>query len=213
VVTNKVARWAPRGFVFISVNTRLLPKADPLRQAEDVAKALAVAQARASQWGADPAKIILMGHSAGAHLVALLSAAPARAYALGAKPWLGSVILDSAALDVEGVMHRPHLPLYDSAFGGTPDYWRSVCPEHQLSPSAPPMLLVCSERRRDDSCGAAGRFAEKAKSLRVRAQVLPEDLSHGEINEYLGLPGAYTDAVEQFMRAVDPSVAAALTKR
>jgi len=154
-----------------------------------------------------------MGHSAGAHLVALLSAAPARAYALGVKPWLGTVILDSAALDVEGVMQGRHLPLYDRAFGQEPDYWRSVCPMHQLSASAVPMLLVCSERRRDDPCAAARRFASKAESLGVRARVLPEDLSHPEINETLGLPGAYTEAVEDFMRSLDKSVATVLTKR
>jgi acetyl esterase/lipase len=213
VVANKVARWTPCGFAFVSINTRLLPKADPLRQAEDVAKALAFAQTRALQWGANPAQFILMGHSAGAHLVALISAAPTRAYALGARAWLGTVVLDSAALDVEGVMQRRHLPLYDRAFGQAPDYWRTVSPMHQLSASALPMLLVCSERRTDDSCGTAGRFAEKAASLGVRAKVLPEDLSHAEINENAGLPGAYTDAIEQFMRGLDTSVASALAGR
>ncbi len=213
VVTNKLARWAPRGFVFVSVDYRLLPGTDPLRQADDVARALAVVQAQASRWSADPGKVILMGHSAGAHLVAFLSAAPAKAYALGAKPWLGSVILDSAALDVEAIMQRRHLPLYDRAFGGDPGYWRSASPVRQLSSSAPPMLLVCSERRMDDSCGAARQFADKAASVGARASVLPQNLSHREINEDLGLPGDYTQAVEQFMRTLDESVAASLAKR
>jgi arylformamidase len=213
VVTNKLARWAPRGFVFVSVDYRLLPGADPLRQADDVARALAAVQAQATRWGADPGKVILMGHSAGAHLVALLSAAPAKAYALGVKPWLGSVILDSAALDVEAIMQRRHLPLYDRAFGGDPGYWRSASAVRQLSSSAAPMLLVCSERRMDDSCGMARQFADKAASVGGRTSVLPQDLSHREINEDLGRPGAYTDAVEAFLRTLDKSVATALASR
>ncbi len=213
VVTNKLARWASRGFVFVSVDYRLLPGADPLRQADDVARALAAVQAQAPRWGADPGKVVLMGHSAGAHLVALLSAAPAKAYALGVRPWLGSVILDSAALDVEAIMQRRHLPLYDRTSGGSPDYWRSASPVRQLSSSAPAMLLVCSERRRDDSCRMARQFADKAASLGVRASVLPQDLSHREVNEDLGLPGGYTQAVEKFMQALDKSVAAAVAKR
>ena len=50
--------------------------------------------------GGDPDKVILMGHSAGAHLVALLGADPAQLRAAGARRPLGVVSLDSAAMDV-----------------------------------------------------------------------------------------------------------------
>src|SRR5574340_940893 len=40
VIKNKVARWVPRGFIFVSVNYRLLPETAPLNQAEDIAHAL-----------------------------------------------------------------------------------------------------------------------------------------------------------------------------
>ena len=43
------------------------------------ARALAFVQREAPAWGADPKKVVLMGHSAGAHLVALLNANPALA--------------------------------------------------------------------------------------------------------------------------------------
>jgi acetyl esterase/lipase len=104
VVDNKVARWVPKGFIFISANYRMVPEADPLEQARDVARALAMAQSKAATWGGDPSKFILMGHSAGAHLVALLTAAPGEALKEGARPWLGVVCLDSAALDLVAIM-------------------------------------------------------------------------------------------------------------
>ena len=200
VVKNKVARWVEQGYVFISVNYRMLPEADPLMQADDVARALAAAQTRAAEWGGDPDKFILMGHSAGAHLVALLSTVPARAQALGARPWLGTVVLDSAAIDVAQIMRRRHMHLYDEAFGKDAAFWKSASPIQQLSAEAKPFLLVCSTKRRDQSCDAARAFAERATTLGVRAEVSGQALSHGEINHNLGLPGAYTDTVERFMQ-------------
>ena len=210
VVENKMARWVPRGFIFVSVNYRLLPEADPLQQAEDVARALATAQAQAASWGGDSSKFILMGHSAGAHLVALLGADPSKAIALGAKPWLGAVLLDSAALDVVQIMEAAHARLYDRAFGAQPTYWRSASPFHRLTASATPMLAVCSTRR-EDSCRQARNFAARASSLGVQIKVLEQDMSHLEINETLGKPGAYTGAVEAFMGSLDTAVMKALT--
>ena len=210
VVENKVARWVTRGFIFISINYRLLPENDPLRQAEDVAHALATAQAKAASWGGDPAKFILMGHSAGAHLVALLDAAPAKTIALGARPWLGTVALDSAAYDLVTLMQAKHRRLYDKAFGSRKSYWQAASPLHQLVSSAPPLLAVCSSRRKD-SCVQAHSFAARCSSLGVHAEVLEQDQSHRGINETLGKPGAYTRAVEKFMVELDTTVKAMLT--
>lgn len=202
VVDNKAARWLAQGFIFISINYRMLPKADVLTQADDVARALAAAQSRATGWGGDPAKFILMGHSAGAHLVALLSAAPARAQAQGARPWPGTVVLDSAALDVVKIMQSRHYRLYDKAFGKDQTFWKSASPYHVLSAAATPMLLVCSTTRRDKPCDQADAFAARAAALGVRAEVSGQALSHKEINQTLGLNGAYTDTVERFMRSL-----------
>src|SRR3546814_12400720 len=85
VVRNKVEAWVPTGAVFISVNYPLVPNADPLRQALSVAKALAYAQRNAAQWSADQDKFIVMGFSAGAHLVSLLAADSSLATSVGAR--------------------------------------------------------------------------------------------------------------------------------
>ena len=161
VVERKVDRWVSRGFIFISANYRLLPGASPVEQAGDVARALAAAQRKAASWGGDPAKFILMGHSAGAHLVALLAASPAAASRQGARPWLGTVSLDSAALDVVEMMQARHAPLYDRAFGSDPAFWKAASPFHALSGAAAPFLVVCSTRRAR-SCPQAERFAARA---------------------------------------------------
>lgn len=209
VVQDKLSRWAPRGFVLVSVDYPLLPQADPVQQARSVAQALAYAQRRAVEWGGDPRKFILMGHSAGAHLVSLISAEPAMAISLGAQPWLGTVALDSAAFDVAQIMRVRHLPLYDQAFGSAPAFWDKASPTVQLHSKIAPFLAVCSSRR-NDSCPQAQAFVDKARGFGAQARVLPENLSHEQINETLGEPSDYTRQVEAFMASLDPAVAEAL---
>lgn len=206
VVANKVARWLPKGFILVSSNYRLLPAAAPLQQAEDVAQALAFAQQQAAGWGGDPAKFILLGHSAGAHLVSLLAAKPQLASKQGAAPWLGTLALDSAALDVEQIMQQPHARFYTKAFGAAPDYWAATSPFKQLDKSATPLLAVCSSQRQD-SCPAARRFIERAETLGIHAQMLSEARSHQAINQDLGADNHYTQAVERFMAGLDSEVA------
>lgn len=211
VVENKVARWAPRGIIFISVNYPMIPQSDPVEQADDIARALAAAQKAAPGWGGDPQRFILMGHSAGAHLVSLLNADPTRAAKLGARPWLGVVSLDSGALDVPSIMNRRHNKLYDDAFGADPAFWNAASPIHQLKAGGRPWLGVCSDMIRD-SCPENVAFAAKAESLGIRAETLPEKLRHGQINAQLGEAGAYTDAVEAFMASLDPALKTLLGK-
>lgn len=207
VVDNKLARWQPRGAIVVSVGYRLVPLTGarditPLDQADDIARAIAKVQALAPSWGGDPQRLVLMGHSAGAHLVALVSASPTFAQRASALPWRGTVVLDSAGLNLVGVMRLPHPRFYDRAFGADPALWRAASPLETLAPGAAPMLVVCSTQRADASCLQSQRFVASALESGVRASVLEQDLSHGEINGKLGLPGAYTAAVEQFFASV-----------
>ena len=198
VVKNKVEHWVPRGHVVVSVNYRMLPKASPIEQARDVAQALAFAQERAASWGGDRGRFILMGHSAGAHLVALIATSPTLTEGLGTVPVLGTVLLDSAALDLVQIMQGRHLRLYDRAFGKEPVTWMQASPYHLMSRATAPILAVCSSERRD-ACPQAERFVAKAVSLGSQATVLPQALSHNEVNKKLGEDNAYTKAVDQFI--------------
>ena len=201
VVENKAAHWLPKGMIFVSVGYPLVPDADPVTQASDVAKAIALVQSKAASWGGDASRIVLMGHSAGAHLVALVAADPAIAEGAGTKPWLGTVVLDSAALDLPAIMQRKHYRFYDRAFGEDPTYWDKASPLQQLKVAPHPMLIVCSTQRKD-SCPPSDAFAAKAVSLGGRASVLREDKTHKEINVDVGLPGDYTARIDGFIASL-----------
>ena len=205
VLNNKIKRWVPAGFIFISINYRMLPEADPLVQLQDVASALATAQQKAESWGGDPARFILMGHSAGAHLVALLAASPDIGIKAGAQKWLGSILLDTAALNVTDIMKSSHMRFYDDAFGKDPVFWKKASPVNNLSAEAYPVLVVCSSRR-TNSCQEAGEFTDKAKSMGIKVSLLEQDMTHRQINDQLGIAGEYTRQVEKFMRSLDSQV-------
>ncbi|HEX7816023.1 alpha/beta hydrolase [Dyella sp.] len=200
VTGSKLAHWSAAGYVFVSVDYRMLP-ADPLQQAGDIAAALAYVQQHAVQWGGDGRRVVLMGHSAGAHLVALLAADPTLARSQGAHAWLGTVALDSAAYDIPRIMQAPHPAFYDRAFGADPAFWRQVSPRDRLRAGGAPMLLVCSSQRLM-SCSQADAFAAAVRSKGGRVQVSSQALSHKQINAELGEDSAYTRAVDQFLRSL-----------
>ncbi len=64
--------FAERGFVFVSTNYRLLPHVDMGVLIRDAAKSLGWVHKNIAGYGGDPARIFVMGHSAGAQLAALL---------------------------------------------------------------------------------------------------------------------------------------------
>lgn len=208
VVHNKVKRWVKKGFIFISINNRLMPNAKPLAQADDVRAALAFAQNHAKDWGGDPSQFILIGHSAGAHLVSLVSTMPALAASQGVSKWLGTIAIDSAAYDVDVVM-RAEKPkrFYQQAFGDNPTYWKLSSPLYQMQKKTVPFLAVCSTQRKDGACEQAEQFVQKAMSVGSIATVLPVDLSHRKVNSQLGKDNAYTHAVERFMKKLSAKVA------
>ena len=197
VVDPKVGHWVARGWAVVSIDYRMLPT-PVATQEDDVAAALAFAQAQAPQWGADPKRFVLMGHSAGAHLVALLAAGARTPSSPRLQPWRGAVFLDSAALDLPFLMTHRHLRLYDRAFGSDASAWTALSPLAVLQAPAAPVLAVCSTRR-TESCMDADRFAAKARSFGGQARVLREDLSHGDINATLGAPSDYTTQVDAFL--------------
>ena len=199
----KAQHWTDAGAFVISVNYRMLPDADPLAQARDVARAIAQAQTTVAQAGGDPDAFVLMGHSAGGHLVALLDASPALAREAGARAWRGSVLLDAGSVDVVATMHSPRggMRLFRDAFGNDPAYWQRVSPIHQLAARTAPVLAVCASGRAE-SCPDNRAFLDKAAGYGSRTQLLPEPLNHLQINRDLGGDNDYSRAVDVFLRSI-----------
>lgn len=70
---KKAELFTGQGWLFISANYRLVPEGKHPNNVQDVASAIAWAHEHAAEHGGDPARVFIMGHSAGCHLVALVA--------------------------------------------------------------------------------------------------------------------------------------------
>jgi acetyl esterase/lipase len=193
-----------QGYAFASLNYRLVPGADPAQQAEDVAAAIAFLVRDAARLGIDAERVIVSGHSAGAHLAALVGTDPRYlgAHRLPVAILDGVVLLDGAGYDVPAQMQRggPVMRrLYARAFGHDPAFQARVSPtRHAAAPNAGRFLILHIASRPDDSGAQSQGLAEALRRAGTPAEVAAVDNTHGEIFRRFGEPGhvatARTDA-------------------
>jgi acetyl esterase/lipase len=199
--SNAVGRALPghmlaQGYAFASIDYRLVPTAAVEQQAADVAAALAYLMKRADALGIDRSRVVLTGHSAGAHLVALVGTDERylRAVGLSFADLDGVMPNDGAAYDVEKQVAqagRFMAGTYKEAFGADPARQRALSPTaHASAPNAPAFLLihvqgedgVAQNKALADALRRAGTAVEvgsfEGEGLR----------GHMEINRKLGEP-------------------------
>ncbi|MBX3135973.1 alpha/beta hydrolase, partial [Candidatus Obscuribacterales bacterium] len=99
---SKGVSYAENGIVTICTNYRLAPDVMHPKQVEDVAAAVSWAKQHATEYGANPERIFVMGHSAGAHLVDLLGTNDRflKQYGLSLADIKGVISLDTASLNL-----------------------------------------------------------------------------------------------------------------
>ena len=137
-------RWvgealAQRGLVVVIPDYRLWPKVRLDGFMQDAAQAVAWTHAHAGDYGGNSAQLFLMGHSAGAHIGALLATDA---------HWLNAVGMQPRDLSGFIGLAGPYdfLPLKDSdfidMFGSTHDAQLRSQPVHYVNGDEPPMLLL-----------------------------------------------------------------------
>lgn len=163
---------ASRGIVTVIPDYRVYPEVRYPAFLEDNARAVAFAKAHAAEWGADPGRLYLIGHSAGAYNAVMLATD---------RRWLEPVGLN-AHRDVAGVygLAGPYdfLPLKDPVLKtifGPEDRLPDTQPINHVDGSAPPMRLVAGERDTTVDPGNSLRMtaALKAKGDVASAQLYP----------------------------------------
>jgi acetyl esterase/lipase len=131
------AALAPRGYVTVIPDYRLYPEVRFPTFLKDSAQAVAWVRQHARQFGGDPDRIVLMGHSAGAHIAAMLALNSRYLESAGVPPRsiVGLVGLSGPyALD-------PNTDTLRTIFASpyTPADWRPV---YFASDRSPPTLLL-----------------------------------------------------------------------
>lgn len=205
-VQLKPAAFNERGYHFASLNYRL--EVGFREQAQDVADGVAWAAARMKKAGAS-APIFIMGHSAGAHLAALIATDPRylKKRGLGTDALAGVVLLDGAGYDIprhiaeSGPRARR---LYTTVFGEDPKEQAAASPARQVARAGvkPPPFLIIHVARRADSRAQSHLLAKRLKAAGGEARVVPaEGKTHGSLNKELGAKGdAPTREVFRFLK-------------
>jgi acetyl esterase/lipase len=149
---EKPEHYLQQGYAFASINYRLVPAATVEQQTQDVANAIAHLIGRVESLGFDSSRIVLMGHSAGAHLSALVGTDMKylKQAELGPKSLRGVIPLDGACYDVPrqiadggDFMHDTYL----KAFGSEKDRQLALSPTHHATaPNVPAFLILHVQR-------------------------------------------------------------------
>lgn len=205
----KAGHYPAQGYAFASIDYRLVPAATVEQQAADVAAALRLLIDKSGSLGIDSRRIVIMGHSAGAHLVALVGTDERylKGAGLSFRDLAGVIPIDGAAYDVPAQMaDGPKMMqgTYSQAFGTDPARQRSLSPTLQAAaPNAPRFLLVHVQR--PDGVRQAEALAQALKTAGTSAELgsFPGEglMGHMEINRRLGDPDyAPTTAVDTWLK-------------
>jgi acetyl esterase/lipase len=179
------AALAELGYVTVVANYRHYPQVKIPGFMDDAARAVLWACAHGGEFGADPNRLYLMGHSAGAHLAALVSLDPRYFAATGEPaPRIAGVIGLSGPYDF--------LPLVEAdvqdMFGPPQNYPESQ-PINFVHSDAPPMLLL--HGLKDDTVWPKNSrnlaTALSARGVPVTLRLYPK-LLHADTVAALSLP-------------------------
>jgi acetyl esterase/lipase len=141
-------RFATAGYLTVVISYRLSPGVSHPAHIQDVAAAFAWVKRNIKQHGGDPDRVIVIGHSAGAYLAALL-ASDSRylaAHKLSPKDIKGIVPV-SGFFWVEKTGVAPDRPKY--VWGTDPKDWMEASPPRYLRADLPPVLLLYTDGDED----------------------------------------------------------------
>lgn len=127
-----------RGATVVIPDYRLYPEVRFPAFVEDAAAAVAWARAHAADYGGDPGKLYLVGHSAGAHIVTLLALDAHYLGAHGIRPaQLAGVVGLSTPADFGDKLAAKYRPIFTDQAG-----LAAAQPVRYVNPDAPPLLLL-----------------------------------------------------------------------
>jgi arylformamidase len=209
-----------KGFVFVSINYRLLPAVDMDTLNRDVAKAFGWVEAHIAEHGGDPKRVLVGGHSAGAELAALICTDDHYLKAEGASfnVLIGCVPVDgdtydvSAIVETEETRRRVHgqpepKVTHRGEFGTTAENLRKFsATTHVAKDKSIPAFLVLHVANHPDTSAQAFRLGTVLKDAGIPTTVFgAKNTEHSKLNNDLGVAvdpatGALTEFVAQVLK-------------
>lgn len=201
-VHAKPKAFMDKGYVFVSTNYRLLPTVDMEAIIRDVAKSIHWVSDHIAEYGGDPKRLIVTGHSAGAQLAAIICTDDRylKHEGLSLAIVKGCIPVDGDTYDVPlmietGAARRkalgqpnPKFGHYEK-FGSDPVKHRNFSAVNHVTRDkgiSPFLLLYVADH--PDTSAQAKRLASVLEEAGIAAKLFgAKDTEHSKINENLGL--------------------------
>lgn len=217
-VAEKPRFFLEKGFVFVSVNYRLLPKIEMIDIFHDVAKAFRWVHGHIAEYGGDPKRVLVGGHSAGAQLAALISTDDRYLKAEGIEftELIGCVPVDGDTYDVPAIIEtvetrrrvhgQPQIQFgHREKFGYTAEKHREYSAvTHVAKGKNIPPFLILHVADHPDTSAQAFRLGAVLKVAGVKTTVFgAKETSHVRLNDNLGVAGdPATKVLLEFVEAL-----------
>ena len=206
------------GYVFVATNHRYV-KSVPMNEIfADIAKSLHWTHDHVAEFGGDPERIVIMGHSSGAQLAAYLAIdeRPLKSEGLSLSMFKGCVPVDADTFDIPAVIElatanrkaagKPE-PKYGhrEIFGSKLELWIDYSATHHVAAGKgiPPFLILYDSAAAltpDQAKRLEGALTSKGITAKTYGAT---NTSHGKINSDLGLPNdPVTAEVVSFLKTV-----------
>ncbi len=210
---DKVNLFQSENWLFVSVNYQLSPipyevsNPDRIKYPDhnnDISDAIYWIYNNIENFGGDPSRIALFGHSAGAHLVSLLGT---RKSFIENKGMPFSVVKGVAAIDTEGYNVKTMVDggsdLYINAFGTNSNENVEASPVYNINQESTYPKFFIAKRGTSERIEKANAFIQALTEAGVFVdQVDGSIYSHSEINEAIGKSGEtlITEPLLEFFR-------------
>lgn len=207
--------FAERGYVFVSTNYRLLPQVEMDVLIRDVARSLGWVHQHIAEYGGDPHRIFVMGHSAGAQLAALLCIDERylKAEGVSIDVLKGCVPVDGDTYDLPAMIvtaelrqtvHGLPLPEFGHRvkFGNDPKkHIDFSAVTHVAKGKGIPPFLILHVAGHPDVTAQARRLGAVLQAADVPTTVFgARETTHNKLNADLGLPDdPATEALFKFL--------------
>lgn len=217
-VQIKPKAFVEKGFVFVSTNYRLLPNVEMETIFRDIAKSMHWVHDHIAEYGGDPQRILVMGHSAGAQLAALICIDDRylKAEGLSLANIKGCVPVDGDTYDVPAIIEtaetrrrvhgQPQAKFgHREKFGNEPAKHRDYSAvTHVARDKGIPPFLILYVAAHPDTTAQAQRLNSVLTQAGIASKAFgAKDTEHSKINEDLGLPDdPSTKALFEFVGGV-----------
>lgn len=204
----------PSGVAVALVRYRLAPTHHHPAQAQDVAAAVAYLAREANKHGYDSRRIFLAGHSAGAHLAALvaLDSTYLSAHRLSPQSLAGVIALSGIYdLHPRAETAEEQRAAIQRAFGEKQDVLKTASPTTHARATAPPFLILAAESDFPGFPVDAKKFADALRGAghsKVEQYIIP-DRNHFSLMHLTGMDNEVRSLLLDFLKVEQPPQATA----